>query len=129
MGKIRHTENDEIELSLVHKTGNYYELRWRFLGDRKFLWLFRIPNKWYSIWEYAFNMYKEGDDPQDDVFWSKTMLNLAEENDRKKFTDMRIKVKTKKQLFDFYGLPAMYGKYVDDMKKYRELKNESERKN
>lgn len=124
---MRHTENDEIELGLVHKTDNFYELRWRFIGSRNFLW-FRFPNKWYSIWEYASDKYKEGDNPQDDIFWSKKMLNLADCGDREKFIDMRLHIKTKKQLYDFYGLPVMYGRYVDDMKKYRQQKKEFEQK-
>lgn len=118
MKKKNYTENDEIELRLVHYVQAYYNLEWRFKESRKFL-CFKLKDKWRTLCVYSNSLYSPEDDPNDDFYWSNVYFNMGRKSDVQEYECLKNKVRTKKDLFDYYQVQNKVNLYYDHMKQHR----------
>lgn len=118
---MKYTENDEIELGL---TGcePYFELVWRFKKCRKFLF-FKIHDKWHKLRIYCADTYIKNWDPDGYYFYYNICFNLDQNRDIAEYTDLKNKIITKKDLWDYYRIDARNKLYEEHKQKYNEYKH------
>lgn len=120
MKKIQHTENDEVELTLIHHVGDYYNLAWRYVGYKKFLW-FKIYDKWKSL--YLYKQYPQdpatGHDPRDDFNWHNVSFNLGNDAQVQHYEAVKKRVKTKKDLWKEFQVDHNWERFQKDLRTYR----------
>ena len=122
MRKI-YTENDEIEIRLINYVGPYYDLQWRFKEPRKFL-CFKIKNWWRRLCTYSNYVFDPADDPRDDYYWHNVYFNMGKKSNVQEYESVKAKVKTKKDLLDYFKVKESNGLYLEHLKKHREWEEE-----
>ena len=120
MKKIQHTEHDEVELTLIHYVGDYYNLAWRYVGYKKFLW-FKIYDKWKTL--YLYKQYPQdpsrGHDPRDDFNWDNVSFNLGNDAQVQHYEAVKKRVKTKKDLWKEFQVDHNWERFQKDLRTYR----------
>ena len=119
----KYTENDEIEVRLVQYVPPYYDLQWRFKEPRKFL-CFNIKQGWRTLCIYSNSGFTPGDDPNDDYFWHNVYFNMGRKSDVQEYENLKGRIKTKKDLFDYYRVRDRVNLYFDHMKEHRKWEEE-----
>ena len=124
MGKKKYDENDQIEIKLGEYGIAFYELLWRYKEPRKFLW-FDIKDKWKALMQYDPRGYRRhSEDPNDDILWKNVTFNLGRESDVQAFKLLKSKIKTKRDLYNFYNVYHSLEKYERDLADYAKFKEE-----
>lgn len=126
MGKQKHTENDEIEIRLVHYVGRFFHLQWRYKDTHKVLG-FNVHDRWKYITIYDMN-WDEGDiyGPENDFYWKTPSFDLSDNSDVQKYESIKKKINTKKDLWDWYNINHRIEKYFDDLRRYAEMQDRLE---
>lgn len=126
----RYNENDEIEIRLEHNVGYHYWLKWRYKEPRKFLF-FNVKDKWKYIHYYTPGIFSIDDDPNDDLFWYWRGFHLDNKSEAQEYESVRNKIKTKKQLFEYYHVKEntdLYFKNLHEHKVWVDETNETIKK-
>jgi hypothetical protein len=110
-----YTENDKIEFRLVHCADNVYDLEWRFKELHKYLF-FYVSDSWKIL-----NLYQDGiaspdEDPSDESFWRCVSFDFKHEEDVREYERLIEAVKTKRELYDYYGVDAYLQRFKDDLR-------------
>ena len=117
--KEKYTENDEIELRLVCYAGPWFHLQWRYKKKHKFL-CFNIHDSWKTLVYYDEQKWTDlSDDPRDDYYWWTPSFNLNRDADAQSFETLKKKLKTKKDLWDWYGINHRVEAYMKDLEEYK----------
>lgn len=112
-----HNENEEIELGLYEWALDYHCLKWRYKTGFKFFGL-KFPGCWHRLVYYDPDLrFSEKIDPRDDYLWTRPSFDMDAVGLRA-FDELAGKIKTKKDLWDFYGVNERNLKYHEDMVKY-----------
>lgn len=117
MRKEKYTENDEIELNLVYYAGPWYNLQWRYKKTHKFLW-FDVHDSWKTLTIYKNNWTDLSDDPKDDYHWDSPSFKLTRDSDVQAYESLKKKLKTKKDLWDYYNVNGRTEAYLRDLEAY-----------
>ena len=116
--KKKYSENDEIELRLVQYVRPYYDLQWRFKEPRKFLF-FNVKPTWRTLSVYSNSMFDPKEDPNDDFYWHNVYFNMGRNSDVQDYESMKGRIKTKKDLFDYYNIKEKVNLYFDHLAEHR----------
>ena len=123
--KQKYTENDEIELNLVHYAGPWYYLQWRYKKTHKFLW-FDVHDQWKTLTYYKNNWINLCDDPRDEFYWDSPSFDLTRDSNAQEYEALKKRLKTKKDLWDYYSINHRTERYLQDLKAYADAKVELE---
>ena len=118
--KKTYTENDEIELRLTHNVSTYYWLEWRYKAPKwTFLW-FKKRDRWKTIAHYLPGFFTPDKDPGDEFNWYWHDFNLGKRGDVQEYERLKGKVKTKKQLYDYYHVADNIELYYQHLEQHKE---------
>ena len=118
------TDDDQIEITLGAYGIVLYELLWRYKEPRKFLW-FNIKDRWKTLTRYdPIGGRRHSEDPNNDIFLENVTFNLGRESDVQAFKSLKNKIKTKRDLYNFYNVYYLQGKYEKDLADYKKFKEE-----
>lgn len=114
-----YTENDEIEIRLVHTVGAYYDLEWRYKKPHKFLF-FNIKDNWKILPYYSPAAFSPDDDPDSEFYWPSVFFNLGKKSDVDEYERLKKTVKTKKDLYSFFHIQEKLEVYKRHMEEHDE---------
>lgn len=121
--KKTYTENDEIEIRLVHNVSDHYWLEWRFKEPRKF-WIFKKYDKWKGLRYYTPGIFTPKDNPDDEFNWYFRGFHLGKQSEVEEYDYIVKTVKTKKDLYKYFRVEENIEKYYNHLEQHKKWLNE-----
>ncbi len=118
MKKI-YNDNDEVEIRLKYYVNHTFVLEWRFKEPGRFLF-FKVPDKWRRILLYDNPRFSPYEDPDKDIYWSYVFFNLGWDSEVQKYERLKEKVKTKKELDNYFHVKEKMSLYQEHKKRHQE---------
>lgn len=122
--KKKYTESDEIEIRLERLNRTKYVLLWRFKEPRKFLF-FKIKHDWRTLSLYSMSEFDPQEDPNDDHYWHDVCFDAHKKDDVQEYERVKSRIKTKKDLYDYYSVRDRTNLYFDHLKEHRKWVKEN----